>query len=175
MKKLFLLLPLLVLLFGCSDSSSYKITGRVSSDKMNGKTVYLENYLWHIKMSNLRILDSAVIHGNKFTFKGKADSSYLALLSIDNTFKEFFLENGNINVEVPENLEQSVVTGSKLNDLFNSYLDSLTLTKNKINELGQYARSQEATDEFKAEITEKFTVLLNEMIQISAKFLDENQ
>jgi hypothetical protein len=51
---------------------------------MNGKTIYLENYLWYIELSDKKILDSAVIQNKKFEFKGRTDTSYMALISYDN-------------------------------------------------------------------------------------------
>lgn len=178
MKKLFLLLFLLASFYACNDHSlhnSYKITGRVFSDSMNGKTIYLENYLWYIELSDKKILDSAVIQNKKFEFKGRTDTSYMALISYDNRpLTRVFVETGNINLEISEDPSESVVSGTKLNDLFKSYDENMKPIRNKINELIQYAQSQERTDEKENEIKRKYEDLTKEMLQVSVKFLDEN-
>jgi thiol-disulfide isomerase/thioredoxin len=133
---------------------------------MNGQTIYLENLL------DRKILDSAVIQGEKFEFKGKTDSSYIALLAVNNRpFMVVFVENGNIKIDVSEELSKSITTGTPLNDLFKSYNESMEPVNKKIEELRQSARSQEKTDE---ELNEIAMALVKEMSQVSIKFLDEN-
>jgi thiol-disulfide isomerase/thioredoxin len=178
MKKLFLLLSLLPLFFACNDSSSdssYKITGQVSSNSMNGQTVYLENYLWYMQLSDRKILDSAVINGKQFEFKGKADSSYMALITLNNNhLTTVFIETGNIKVDISDDPNKSVVTGTKLNNLFKSYGEMIAPIKNKLDELIQYARSQKVTDELQNEIEEKYNDITKEMLQVSINFLNKN-
>jgi thiol-disulfide isomerase/thioredoxin len=143
---------------------------------MDGKTIYLENYIFYLQMSDLRTFDSAVIHGNEFEFKGKADSAYMGVLTVDNRpYAVLFVENGNINIEISGDINnQSLAGGTKLNDLFKSFNQSLEPVKAKINELGQYARSQERTAGLEHEINEKYDVLAQEMLQVSVDFLEKN-
>ncbi|MDR1582370.1 MAG: AhpC/TSA family protein [Prevotellaceae bacterium] len=177
MRKLFPILSVFLLFFACNNTpSSYKITGQVSSDLMEGQTIYLENYLWYMKMSDQKILDSAVIHDKKFEFKGKTDSSYMAVLTIGNqAYATIFVENGNINVDISEEPnKRNIATGTKLNNLFKSYDQSMEPTKKKIDELIQYARSQEITEQLQLEVNQKYDELSKEMFQISVNFLNEN-
>ncbi|MDR0385899.1 MAG: AhpC/TSA family protein [Prevotellaceae bacterium] len=175
MRKLYLIAPVFVLFFACNNATSYKITGQISSDSMEGKTVYLENLLWYMQLSNLKSIDSAIIHNKKFEFKGKTDSAYMALLAVDgNPVTMFFVENGNIKIDISDNINEVTVTGSKLNDLSKSYNDSLTPVKTKMNELRQYAQSLPSTPESQAEIETKYAELSNEALQISVSFLDRN-
>jgi thiol-disulfide isomerase/thioredoxin len=143
---------------------------------MDGKTIYLENYLWYMQMSNQKTMDSAVIHGKQFEFQGKTDSSYMGVLVVNNRpYTILFVENGNITADISEDINsQNIATGTKLNDLFKSYHQSIKPTKDKINELIQYARSQERTDELDREVNEKYDALSQEILQISINFLDEN-
>jgi thiol-disulfide isomerase/thioredoxin len=177
MKKLFLLLSLLVVFAACNDTTfSYKITGQLSSGDMDRKTVYLENFLWYLRLSDKKVLDSAVIQNGKFEFVGKADSSYIALLNMDNQspFLQFFIEKGNIHVEVPDDINKSSATGTTLNDRLKAYNQSLEPTRNKITELVQYARSQPRTDSLDAEVSKQYDVLSQELLQTSIRFLKED-
>jgi thiol-disulfide isomerase/thioredoxin len=142
---------------------------------MNGQTVYLENYLWYMEISDKKVLDSAVIRNNKFEFKGKTDSSYMALISYrNNPFKMIFVENGNIKLDIPEDIFRSVVSGTKLNDLFTSYGESVEPVRTKRDELMQYANSQERTDALQKEVEERYDNLTKEMLQVSVDFLNKN-
>jgi thiol-disulfide isomerase/thioredoxin len=142
---------------------------------MNGQTVYLENYLWYMRMSDRKILDSITVKDRKFEFKGKTDSSYMALLSTNSRpFAMIFVENGNIKINIPEDVNKSVATGTKLNDLYKLYSETVEPTSNKLTELMQYANSQMPTEELRREIDEKYEALSQEMKQVSIKFLDEN-
>jgi thiol-disulfide isomerase/thioredoxin len=165
-----------LLFFACEDNtSSYKITGRISSDSMNGQTIYLENYLWYMQLSNQKIVDSTIIQGNGFEFTGKADSSYMAVLTVaNNSLARFFVENGNINVKISKNLNESQVSGTKLNDSFKSYLKSIEPVREKINKLIEYVHSQKRTDELDREMGKKYNEFSKEMLQLSIKFLDKN-
>jgi thiol-disulfide isomerase/thioredoxin len=136
---------------------------------MNGQKVYLENFLDRKK------LDSAVVRNKKFEFKGNTDSSYIALLAVSNrSFVVVFVENGNIKVNVPEEFDKSVTTGTPLNDLFRSYNENLKPVNKKIDELRQYAQSQPETEALYAELDERAKTIIAEMTQISVKFLTEN-
>jgi thiol-disulfide isomerase/thioredoxin len=169
---------MVLLFFACDNtSSSYKITGQFLSDSsLDGKTIYLENYLWYLEMSDLKMLDSAVIHGNKFEFKGKTDSAYMAVLTAANRpYAVLFVENGNINIEISEDgNHKNSVTGTKLNDLLVSYNQNVEPIHKKVRELMQYADSQERTEELAREVNEKNDALSKEIQQISLDFLDKN-
>jgi thiol-disulfide isomerase/thioredoxin len=142
---------------------------------MDGKTIYLENYFWYLDMSDLKTVDSVVIHDGKFEFKGKTDSAYIAVLMAANRpYAIFFVENGNINIEISEDNYSNTAKGTKLNDLLVSYNQSVEPVQNKMRELEQYADSQERTEELVREVTEKNEALSKEIRQISLDFLDKN-
>ncbi|MDR1170681.1 MAG: AhpC/TSA family protein [Prevotellaceae bacterium] len=175
MRKLYSTVFVFLLFFACNNAHLYKITGQISSDSMEGQTVYLENLLWYMQLSNQKSYDSAVIHNKKFELKGNADSSYIALLTVNGSpVTIVFVENGNISVDIPDDVSQTVVTGTKLNDLFNLYGERIKPVKNKLQELMQYAQSQQQTPELQFELEEKYEALSKEILRITIKFLDEN-
>jgi thiol-disulfide isomerase/thioredoxin len=175
MRKLFSIVSVFLLFFACDNTSSYKITGSVSSDSMNGKTIYLGNYLWYMKLSDKKVVDSAVINGKQFEFKGKTDSAYIALLVVDGrSLCMLFVENGNINIDISEEPNaNNIATGTELNDKFRAYNQNMEPVRNKMQKLMQDARSQE-TEELGQEFDSKYEELSKEMLQLSIKFLDEN-
>jgi thiol-disulfide isomerase/thioredoxin len=129
-----------------------------------------------MQMSDKKTFDSTVIHGKTFELKGKVDSSYMAVLNVDNRpYAILFVENGNIKIDISEDAsQQSIATGTKLNDLFDSYNQSMKSIKTKIEELIQYARSQERTEELNREVNEKYDALSKEVLKVSVDFLDKN-
>jgi thiol-disulfide isomerase/thioredoxin len=142
---------------------------------MDEKTIYLENTLWYMRMSELKTFDSAVIKNGKFEFRGKTDSSYMALLSIDNQpFVNIFVENGDIKLNIPEDINKSIATGTKLNDLSKLYDENIDQVRSKMTEFMQYVNSQEPTEKLQQEVSERYKALQQEMLQISVKFLEEN-
>jgi peroxiredoxin len=177
MKKLYTIIPVILLFFACDSTPSYKITGQISSGSVDGKTVYLEDYLWYMHLADQKVLDSTIVKNGKFKFKGKTDSAYIAILNIDNRPAMIFIvENGDIQLNIPENINESLASGTKLNDSFNSYRESLDPVKNKLTELSMQINSSGQTDneEFMREMDKKYQEFMNEMLQISIEFLDEN-
>ncbi|MDR3245710.1 MAG: AhpC/TSA family protein [Prevotellaceae bacterium] len=171
MRKILIISSLVLLFFSCENTSSYKITGQISSKELDGKTIYLSDIL-----SGTKFLDSVVVKDGKFEIQGTTDSAYLVVLSDRLRYSVLvFIESGNINVNIDiENPQKNLAAGTKLNDLYNAYKVSTEPVTSKLDELMQYARSQQYTQELVEEVTEKQKVLMEEMLVYSVKFLDEN-
>lgn len=124
---------------GCNNSKSYKISGIVE-DISNGDTIYLQEY----KNGEMIKLDSAVISNGKFIFKGEQDSvvnRYITYLKGDKRiFTDFFLENGDINVVLGQ---ESKVSGTKNNDIYQSFKDKFMALNKEMN--GLYIKLQTDT------------------------------
>ena len=132
MKKILLSLAAgCIIIVSCTNSQSYKINGTVE-DIPNGETVYLQEY----DNDQLIKLDSAVISNGKFIFKGKQDSvvnRYITYMKGEKRiFTDFFLENGNIKVELGQ---FSRVTGTKDNDIYQSFKDKFLALNKEMNDL----------------------------------------
>jgi len=171
MRKILIISSLVLMFFFCDKTSSYKIIGQISSNSLDGKTIYLTDII-----NGNKTLDSAVVKTNKFEFKGKADTSYLVVLHDKARYSALvIIENGTINVNLDtDDNNKSLASGTKLNDLYNAYKDETKPVTTKLNELMQYAQSQQYTPELVAEVTEKQKVLMSEMAVYSVKFLNEN-
>ena len=85
-------------------------------------------------------LDSTFVKNGKFAFRGKQDSATMALLTVESKEKLpympalFILENGNLKVNVDT---VSSVSGTKLNDVFQSYMESRFNMDKKMEQLSR--------------------------------------
>ena len=114
-------------LIACKDEPSYTIHGTIVIDQ-EIKIVYLEDRENFNLDENIypTVLDSAQVIDGKFTFTGRQDSArflYISPVGKEEYIDEcaFFLENGNINVNLGYDWEKYSVTGTPNNDLYQRY------------------------------------------------------
>lgn len=124
---------LLLLCVGCQDTAetAYLISGRVNNPDADGNIIYLS----HSNGDELVNLDSAIVDGGAFSFRGVQEAPIMAYLRFNRSLDSlavpllFILENGTI-VATMDTLF-STVTGTEQNDTFETYrveaytLDSL--------------------------------------------------
>lgn len=118
MKKLIVGLALLVWLAGCT-SDSYKITGKIEGAPSG--TVYLKK----LDTNGIVPLDTAEMTNGTFSFKGKAEIPQVYLVYLDGNRYPimFFAENKKISITAnPEKMDEAVVKGSKLNDIYAKFM-----------------------------------------------------
>ena len=132
-KKLLFFAGILLLLSSCT--SNYTIEGTV--DKMaDGAKVLLRKQV----NESFVDLDSTFVKNGKFAFRGQQDSATMALLTVESKEKLpympalFILENGNLKVNVDT---VSSVSGTKLNDVFQSYMESRFNMDKKMEQLSR--------------------------------------
>lgn len=120
--RIYLLLPLCVLLFSCNKNNEYKVNGTINLAKYNGKKVYL----CEDRKRNI-ILDSTTIENGSFEFKGIApDTVKLAFLYYtENLYTmPFIMEKGDIDFIIDTAYYQrSKIGGTPLNEEYQSYKD----------------------------------------------------
>ena len=130
MRKSTIIIPLAVLLAGCSgnSSNSYQISGTIPHAE-DGSYVYLVNRMGEAPV------DSALVKDGAFTFKGEADGSakFLSYSLTDRanlSYGQVFLESGKIAADMKKASEgRSVISGTPINDAaaeLYSKLDALT-------------------------------------------------
>ena len=121
MKKLGLIAAAgLMALAACQENNGYTITGTVA-DATDGEFVYLKT-----SGRDAVVLDSAVVKGGKFQFKGMPESGALPkVLTYPSKNTRIgtllFLEKGDINVSLTE--EHSSATGTENNDNLTHFMD----------------------------------------------------
>lgn len=124
---------MLLLCVGCQGTAetAYLISGRVNNPDADGNIIYLS----HSNGDELVNLDSAIVDGGAFSFRGVQEAPIMAYLRFNRSLDSlavpllFILENGTI-VATMDTLF-STVTGTEQNDTFEAYraeaytLDSL--------------------------------------------------
>lgn len=117
MKKFTYLLAVAAVFTACnSGNNGYTVTGTVEG-AADGDTVYLKT----VEGRQFVKLDSAVIKGGTFTFKGTQDTAVNRYISYkaegkDGAAIDFFLENGKIIINLSQ--ENNSATGTANNDAY---------------------------------------------------------
>ncbi|MDR1896087.1 MAG: AhpC/TSA family protein [Prevotellaceae bacterium] len=178
MKQLISILSVFLLFISCNDSNSHKIKGQLSSDNLDGQTIYLKDYLSFMNDRNSKPIDSAVIKKDRFTLTfTNVEHPIFALLTDDNQKASavVFVENANIKVKIDlDNPQKTSVSGSELNDLWAVYLDSIRAVNDKFTELMQYAQSKEQTPEFEAELMARQKAIIDGHVAFSGRFIKDH-
>ena len=121
MKQMILFLCVALLASFHATGQGYAIVGEAVG--LDGQTVTLKQY------RDLQPFDvaTATIKDGKFTFEGHSAFPEFTMLFIGNQGPlQFFVENSNIRILIDkENIGQSVVAGSKENDVFKEFIDGL--------------------------------------------------
>jgi len=121
MKKLIIGLALIGWLTACT-SDSYKITGKFEGEASG------QVFLRKLESNGVVTVDTAEIVNGTFTFKGKADTAQLYLVYYEQQQYPIvlFLDNSKISITAnPEKLEDAVIKGSKLNDIFTKFKEGI--------------------------------------------------
>ena len=130
-KTLFILAAGIMAFASCNNEPSFKITG-----KAEGIADSTWVYLQEAHGMRLAKVDSAMILNEAFTLKGRQDSTVLRYLSAKpeggkRQRIDFFLENGNINVNL---CGEASATGTPTNDAYQTF-------RNELNDSQRPARS----------------------------------
>ena len=121
MRNLFFGFALLGLFASCS-ADSYKISGKF--EDLSSGIVYLRK----IEAQGLSEVDTAEVSSGAFVFEGKAEHPELYLIFAEDVQEPivFFLENSSIKITAnTEKMDEAVIKGSKLTDLFNKLNDEI--------------------------------------------------
>ena len=112
----------LMALASCQQQSGYTIKGTIDGAK-DGETVYLQDFAG----DELIKKDSTIVKNGAFEFKGTPDSvttmRYVTYTQDENQppmMAMVFIENGNITLKM--NQEANVVSGTKCNDAYQSFM-----------------------------------------------------
>lgn len=123
-------------LASCQNKPSYTINGTIA-DVADGEMVYLQNFV-DGQMVNL---DSAVVKGGAFQFKGDADTiatSRVVSYAPKGISSPVFLEAGTITLEL--NNELSKVAGTVCNDVYQKFIEEFYAINKEMRSL--YEQSQ---------------------------------
>jgi len=179
-KNLILLVLVLFAVTACKQKPQYEIKGTIADELPDSTYVYLKANGKQVRTAPA--IDSTVAVNNTFTFTGSVEIPDVYYLFINNRATIVFLENAPIEVTIdPEDPDNSKATGSTLNDLYNSYLESIDKFKSKLQALEN--RFREAMDaspdgkispEFEEEVSMEYQEIMEEQKAYQIQFLNEN-
>lgn len=144
----------MAMLCACQPSqqnNSYTVTGELDDSTHNGKKIYVMRY------DDETMIDSTIIDGNKFVFKGQVDTAALCRIDVDrHTFANFILEVGDIKVNFKDYAQPS---GTPQNDAMAQIAkeeDAINAAvEQKFNEIDQqYADNEKAAEAAKEQYVE---------------------
>ncbi|MBQ4914973.1 AhpC/TSA family protein [Maribacter sp. MMG018] len=123
MKKIVLLSLGFLTMLSCNESSNgFTINGSLRGDIEDGTQVFLKK----IGEDNQPVeVDTTMVTGGKFTFKGVSEKPELHYLFVDkaNTYAALILENGDIDFEAQiDSLGFAKIEGTTQNELFSDYM-----------------------------------------------------
>ncbi|MDR2926737.1 MAG: AhpC/TSA family protein [Cytophagaceae bacterium] len=144
MKKLLLGLIISVSLSISCASKGYKITGQFENDATG------QVFLSKLGADGVERIDSARLVDGTFTFEGNADMVEAFFIEIENQRNPILLFVENTNLKVTGNtakMDEVVVTGSELNDIFQTFEKGMPHNE-KIEQMNaDYIRAQQLGDQ----------------------------
>lgn len=138
------------------QSSSYKICGTAEGQE-DGDTLFLTTDL-----TNGIPCDTTIVSDGKFTFEGKADSLTLAMVYSarrNEVNANFFLEPGEIEVNISEQSGASRVGGTECNDKWQELVDSVMAIGKRINLIAEHIYGNTVSEEEQAKGMEQIEKL----------------
>lgn len=174
MKKFIYVFLTIVFLASCSSEPHYVVKGEIAG--ADSITFYLQAR----EMGKTINIDSAFSKTGSFTMKGgKVDYPQMVQLIGGNTRKRvsFYLENSDIKITGSlDSLYKAVITGSKTQDEYQSFLDSNKPLTEKYSKASiEYQAASQAGDAAKvAEIEKQADSIQTEMLDLQKNFVKNN-
>lgn len=172
-KNLYLFLSLIIFLASCN--SDYELKGSFHTADNDGKQVYLLKIIDYEKTP--QIIDSSFVNDSRFSFKLKdAKEPALAYIIIKEASPDmpnlipFIYENGNISMVIDS---ISHVTGTPLNDNYQTYFDRSLSFGKKIHELDSKIESTEDSA-LRNEYIGQINALNKEIVDNTYGYIKEN-
>ncbi|MDR0976306.1 MAG: AhpC/TSA family protein [Prevotellaceae bacterium] len=173
MKRILYLMTAALLLASCSQSKpGYVITGTVEGGE-NGESVYLQK----VENQQYVSIDTATIENGSFQFKGTQDSAVIYYVSYkpnthDGLIMPFFLENGNISLQLTSN--DDVATGTPNNDLYQEVRTPMNEVRKQMIALQESMQESTITEEVHKEKMKKMSDLSDKQFEIVKSGITKN-
>ena len=172
MKRILFIALSLILLVSCGKDS-YKIKGSVEG--LEDGAVIMLNV---IEFNSLTELDSTVVKGGKFSFKGETDTAQVAVITfnIDGRMggAEFFLERGTIDIMIDAENGEQRLGGTPNNDAFQKFFDDTQSLNDEADELEDKIRITLAAQGDCSDLYNQMDDLQDRFKALLAKSIEEN-
>lgn len=179
MKKLLTLTIIGLLMFSCKQEekqTEYVING-TAKGVYNGIRVYLKTL--DVKSFKEKVIDTAIVMNEKFSFTGNLDNPDFRVISVDNIVGRlpFILENTIFNIDInKDNITASAISGSETHSTFKTYESELEVLKRKNDEVSQLYRN--AARLKNNSMIDSLSIVLrdlrNEMAEFPLRFIEKN-
>lgn len=160
--SLFLAILLGIIAVSCQQKEETNFKLDVTITGLGDKTVYLQQR----KDGDWVKLDSVDLVADKGVFKGNIDLPEYYYLTVKDGqgFVPFFLDKGNVTISTNiNNMRDFEVSGSKTQDEYTAFMESLSKFDEQIATLGQ--SYQQADENGKKQIEEEYESLMNQKSQ----------
>ena len=172
MKRILFIALTSVLLVACGKDS-YKIKGQIEGVE-DGTLITLSV----LDYDGLADLDSVVVKGGKFSFKGTTDTAEVAVLTyeLDETIRgcQFYLERGNIEVLIDAETGSQHLAGTPNNNAFQKFYDDTEVFEDEANEIEDKIRMTLATQGDASELYRQMGELQDRFVALLAQSIEEN-
>ncbi|WP_246293633.1 MULTISPECIES: TlpA disulfide reductase family protein [Winogradskyella] len=173
MKRLVTIAIISLLFLSCKTEpkrTDFIING-TAKNIYNGVRTYLK-----VKQQNgrTRVIDTAIVVNEKFTFTGKVLNPTLHLITVNSVKGEldFMLENNQIDITINKSdITQSTVVGSKSNADYKTYNDNLQELNKEAEALKMQLRNRTTRDS----ISKLYTIVQNKQKEAPLNFIDKNR
>ncbi len=157
------------LLTACQPNNSYRIDGTIKGVN-DGDTIYLQEVSGRAAVT----IDSTVVAGGKFAFKGTTDTIKNAYIVYKDEGRpagvSLFLEKGNIKVDINENK----VSGTVNNDIYGQYTTAISEKYDQMSEIWKSMMDSTITEEAKEAKSKEMEALQDECGEITKKVAKDN-
>ena len=146
MKKFGMMAMAALALVACQEKNAYTISGTIEAAG-EGDSVSLQ-----LVEGRKRIdLEKVPVVNGKFEIKGVADSVQVAMLSLGDARCQFFLEPGNIKVDIKPG-QMSFALGTPNNNAYESFMSDMKALEDEYAEIAENAKNPELSDAERNEI-----------------------
>lgn len=166
MKKLYFLLPVLIIVSCVNQPDEYIING-VTSGFADSTMVYLSE-------DNIDF-DSTFVIDNRFSFNGKVDGDYSNMWIHTKGYKEYksiWVINYQITFDASNSsFRNARVTGSKIQDQSNEYENATFLFEIQMDSIGNLAKNSSGNDSIRKELRKQYESLAKEKQEAEILFI----
>ena len=146
MKKLALVAMAALTMVACQNKNAYTISGTLEQAGENDSVS-----LQLVEGRKLVELEKIAVVNGKFEFKGVADSVQVAAITVGDAFCQFFLEPGQINVDLKLG-QMSYALGTPNNNAYEAYMSDMNALEDEYTEIARSAQNPELSDAQREEI-----------------------
>ena len=155
-------------LVACQEKNTYVITGTIDVAGANDSVS-----LQLVEGRKRTDLQKVAVVDGKFEIKGVADSIQVAALSVGNAYCQFFLEPGDIKVDLKAN-QHVLALGTPNNNAYEAYSNDLTVVQEEYAAIAEKGRNPELSDAEKEAIQKQLSELEEKFYQVTKNSISDN-